>query len=284
MSSPNHATHGNVPCDGECCVTKADPACLCQCCHVCAAVVPGRELVVAVLDAAGFDCTPVVLAPDPVAPEDTATSVILNQSPPLVWPLTAPLAGRYTTPRPFRTLPSRYFLRCVRREPHPAAAAGSSGGGLQVAQSLESMVVSGSGQIQHWHHKPNWFGSANVPPVAVAAATTATAPAETSAAGGAELAVSAHAQCGRASAAVAEDDRMVGAAGGWAFDEKVRAAAPTAAHRCCAKIPKGGGNAAPALISLRQVAARFDTEAACHIPDESTSQQSQYVASFHEML
>ena len=51
------------------------------------AVVPSRELVVSVLSAAGFDCTPVVLAPATgYPPEDTAT---------------------YTTPRSFKTLPAR---------------------------------------------------------------------------------------------------------------------------------------------------------------------------------
>jgi hypothetical protein len=87
-----------------------------------------------VLDAAGFDCTPVGLAADLIAPEDTDT---------------------YTTPRPFKTLPNRYFLRAVRRSSVAAAASdggdgvgGGGGGGVVVA--LDITVIQTPLSILHW--------------------------------------------------------------------------------------------------------------------------------------
>ena len=82
------------------------------------AVVPSRELVIGLLSAVGFECTPVVVDPDPVAPQDIAI---------------------YTIPKHFHVQPVRYWLRCVRRPsgPHSAPAAQLT--------SLEEMVVTGQG-------------------------------------------------------------------------------------------------------------------------------------------
>ena len=134
----------------------------------------------------------------------------------------------YTGPRRFHAMAKRYFLRCERRDTQNGEETSSvETVAAEVPKDLESLVVSGEGSTWKWKVNANWWSFSAYKDEDEEAAAAGTA-AEGASSTSAKNAADGSSVDAYATAEVATE-------GAWAFDS--------------------------------EVAARFDREALCHIPD-----------------